>query len=108
MAKYRFLAVASAALLTLALVGPIAGASTIPANLIDPQIFIQDSGTSPAGGDPNVITDPGNFVVGVAGSATLQDPLLIIVGVYDGNGIPSISFSGCAIPSDCPAATLTT
>ena len=58
------------------------------------QIFIQQSGTSPAGGDPNLITDPGAFVTGVAGNATGQNPLLIIVGVYDGNGTPTISFAG--------------
>ena len=28
----------------------------------------------------------------MAGNFTLQNPLLIIVGVYDGNGIPSITF----------------
>ena len=72
------------------------------------QIFVQQSGTSAAGGDPNLITNTGAFVVGVAGSATGQDPLLIIVGVYDGNGTPTISFSGCAVPSACPAATLGT
>jgi hypothetical protein len=77
--------------------------------VVDPQIFVQQSGTSPAGGDPNVITNTGAFVVGVAGGTfTLQDPLLIIVGVYNGNGTPSISFAGCAVPTACPAAPLTT
>ena len=80
--------------------------SSVPATA--DQIFVQNSGTSPAGGDPNLITTPGSFVVGVAGSATLQNPLLIIVGVYDGMGIPSISFAGCAIPAACPVAPLTT
>jgi hypothetical protein len=75
---------------------------------LDPQIFVQQSGTAPAGGDPNIISNNGSFVVGVAGSATLQTPLLIIVGVYDGNGTPSISYSGCAIPSACPTAALNT
>lgn len=75
---------------------------------LDPQIFIQQSGTSPAGGDPNVISNTGSFVVGVAGSHTLQNPLLVIVGVYNGSGTPSISFSGCATPSACPAATVGT
>jgi len=72
------------------------------------QIFIQQSGTSPAGGDPNLITNTGAFVVGVAGNHTLQNPLLIIVGVYDGLSTPSISFAGCAIPATCPAAPLNT
>ena len=59
------------------------------------QIFIDQSGTSPAGGDPNLLTNTGSFDVGVAGiSAILQKPLLLIVGVYDGNGTPSISYSG--------------
>ncbi len=72
------------------------------------QIYIQQSGTSPAGGDPNVISNTGAFNVGVAGSATLQNPLLVIVGVYDGLGTPSISFGGCANPAACPLATLGT
>ena len=73
------------------------------------QIFVQQSGSSPAGGDPNQITNIGSFVVGVAGSTTLQNPLLIIVGSYNGlGGTPSISFSGCATPSACPAATVST
>jgi len=71
--------------------------ASAPANaqVVDPQIFIQQSGTSPAGGDPNTITDTSAFTVGVAGGAfTLQNPLLIIVGVYDGSGTPTISFTG--------------
>lgn len=64
------------------------------ATVIDPQIFIQQSGSSPAGGDPNLITNSGAFNVGVAGNFTLQNPLLIIVGVYDGIGTPSITFAG--------------
>lgn len=59
------------------------------------QIFIQQSGSSPAGVGPNPIINAGAFNVGVAGSATLQDPLLLIVGVYDGlGGTPSITYSG--------------
>ena len=83
--------------------------SPATAGVIDPQIFIQQSGSSPAGGDPNLITNPGSFVVGVAGGMFVeQNPLLIIVGVYNGNGTPSISFAGCATPSSCPAATMGT
>jgi hypothetical protein len=74
----------------------------------DPQIFIQQSGSSPAGGDPNLITNTGAFTVGVAGNFTLQNPLLIIVGVYNGIGTPSISYAGCANPNSCPAAPLGT
>lgn len=84
------------------------GTTPLMADVVDPQIFVQQSGTSPAGGDPNVITNTGAFVVGVAGSATLQNPLLIIVGVYNDDGTPSISFSGCAVPAACPTAALGT
>lgn len=72
------------------------------------QIFIQQSGSTPAAGEPNVISDTSAFNVGVNGSATLQSPLLVIVGVYDGNGTPSISFSGCTTPAACPLATVGT
>jgi hypothetical protein len=75
---------------------------SLPANAA--QIFVQQSGSSAAGGDPNLITNTGAFNVGVAGSATYLNPLLIIVGVYDGMGTPSISFSACPV-SGCPAAT---
>lgn len=100
--------VASFGLMTLfAISSSSALAGTLDTTL-DPQIFVQQSGTSPAGGDPNVISNTGSFVVGVAGSHTLQNPLLVIVGVYNGSGTPSISFSGCATPSACPAATVGT
>ncbi|GAC1356429.1 MAG: hypothetical protein NVSMB42_15200 [Herpetosiphon sp.] len=68
------------------------------------QIFVQQSGTSPAGGDPNQITDTSAFVVGVAGSATLTNPLLVIVAEYNAVGAPAISFAGCTTPMACPAA----
>lgn len=74
-----------------------AGALATPANadtVVDPQIFVQQSGTSPAGGDPNLITNIGSFVVGVAGNHTLNNPLLVIVGSYNGGGTPAISYSG--------------
>jgi hypothetical protein len=77
--------------------------------IIDPQIFVQQSGSSPAGVDPNPITNTGSFTVGVAGGTfTLQNPLVIIVGVYNGNGTPTVSFSGCATPSACPLAPIGT
>lgn len=79
MAKYRTLVVVVALLATLALVCATAGADTIT----DPQIFVQQSGQNPAGGDPNLITDTSGFVVGVAGSFILDDPLLIILGLND-------------------------
>jgi len=79
----------AAALSALAFASSPAGAT-----VVDPQIFVQQSGSNPAGGDPNLITNTGAFTVGVAGNFTLQNPLLIIVGVYDGNGTPSITFGG--------------
>src|SRR6266851_4168570 len=82
--------------------------------VVDPQIYFCQGGpcSSPpggtaVGGESNLITDPSNIGVGVVGGVfTLQDPLLIIVGVFNGNGVPSISFAGCAIPAACPAATI--
>lgn len=103
MTKFTHLAVVTAVLLSFAL-----AATTARADVIDPQIYIQQSGSGPAGGDPNLINNTGAFVIGVAGKHTLQDPLLVIVGVYDGNGTPSISWSGCPIPSACNAATVGT
>ena len=94
-----------AAWITLA--GVIAlGLQALPAQA--DQIFIQQSGNAPAGGDPNIISSTGAFNVGNAGNHATQNPLLIIVGVYDGNGTPSISFSGCLVPAACPAATVGT
>lgn len=60
---------------------------------LDPQIYFCNSSpcTSAPGGDPNIITNPGGVMVDVAGNFTLQNPLLIIIGVYNGSGTPSIS-----------------
>jgi hypothetical protein len=76
----------------LALASAPAGATVIPEDPLDPQIFIQQSGNAPAGGDPNLITSPGSFVIGVAGNHNLQDPLLVIIGVYNGDGTPSLTY----------------
>lgn len=99
--KPRWLTVS---LITAALAGTLFAGAAL-ASTLDPQIFVQQSGSSPATGDPNLITDPDAFNIGVAGSSTLQNPLLVIVGVYNGNGTPTISFSGCTIPSSCTMAT---
>lgn len=69
------------------------------------QLFICQSCSTAPGGDPNIITNTSSFNVGVAGGAAQQNPLLIVVAVYDGNGTPSISFG--ATPSE-PAATVGT
>lgn len=86
-----------------------ANATVIADDPLDPQIFVQQSGTSPAGGDPNLIltgaTNP--FVIGVAGSATLQNPLLVIVASYDGTGgIPALDcVDGCVSVSSALVGT---
>lgn len=87
-----------------------ASGSSALAQVIDPQLFVQQSTTSTnaAGGDPNIISNTGAFGVGVAGSHTMNNPLLIVVGVYDGMGTPTVSYSGCSTPSDCPAAAMGT
>ena len=70
------------------------------------QIYIQQSGNAPAGGDPNIITDPSAFVIGLAGAGnTSSDPVLVGVAIPNTvSGSASISFSGCAIPSACALA----
>jgi hypothetical protein len=97
--------IAGAALASLALLGSVGA----PAEAA--QIFIQQSGTAPAGGDPNIITDTSAFVVGLAGvgSGPTQSPLLVGVADYNGTGpAPTISFAGCANPAACPLATVGT
>lgn len=69
------------------------------------QIFVCQSCSTAPGGDPNIITNTSSFNVGVAGGAAQDNPLLIVVAVYDGNGTPSISFGGT--PSE-PLATVGT
>src|ERR1051325_2511201 len=96
---------AGAALVTSALLSFSAG----PAEAA--QIFIQQTGSAPAGGDPNLITNTSAFVLGLAGagSGPTQNPLLVGVADYNGLGpVPTISFSGCATPSACPLATVGT
>ena len=73
------------------------------------QIFIQQSGSSAAGGDPNILTNLNAFTIGASGGTfTLQNPLLVIVGVYNGSGTPSIDFSSSACMVACPSATIGT
>ena len=99
--------VSATALCALALSSSPASALTID-EINDPQIFVQQSGNSPAGGDPNLITNTGGFVVGVAGNHTEQNPLLIIVGEYNGiGGVPSITYAGCS-GGVCSLATVGT
>lgn len=83
----------------------------------DPQIYFCDptqssSCTSPpggtaVGGESNLITQGSNIDVGVGGSFTLQNPLLLIVGVYNGSGstaAPTVSFGS----GNAPLATVGT
>ena len=65
------------------------GFSMLPAHA--DQIFVCQSCTAPPGGDPNMISNTSSFDIGVAGGKAQQNPLLIIVAVYDGNGVPSIT-----------------
>lgn len=60
------------------------------------QIFVCQSCTTAPGGDPNIITNTSSFNVGVAGGASQDNPLLIIVAVYNGDGTPSISGASLA------------
>lgn len=101
-------ALAIITVLTAGLLVGTAAHATVVDPTADPQIFVQQSGTAPAGGDPNIITDTSGFVIGVAGNFVLQDPLLVGVAVYDGSGTPSISYSGCTDPLACPVALVGT
>ena len=84
--------------------------------VVDPQIFFCQGGPctsapggTAVGGESNLITNVNDIWVGVSGeSKQLQNPLVIVVGVYNGNGTPSVSFSGCSTPSACPLAPIGT
>lgn len=60
------------------------------------QLFVCQSCTTAPGGDPNIITNSSSFNVGVAGGAAQDNPLLIIVAVYNGDGTPTISGASLA------------
>jgi len=62
-------------------------------------------GGTAVGGESNLITNTGAFDLGIAGSATEQNPVLVVVAVYNGSGVPSISYNGV---SAVPAATVGT
>jgi hypothetical protein len=51
-------------------------------------------GGTALGGESNLITNTGAFDVGVSGNHTEQNPLLVVVAVYNGTGVPSVSFNG--------------
>src|SRR5215475_11290996 len=77
---------------TMAIASAPAGATIVPIDPLDPQICIQQSGSSCAGGDPNLITSPSSFEVFAEGNHNLVAPLLVIVGVYNGSGTPTITY----------------
>jgi hypothetical protein len=62
------------------------------------QIFVCQSCTTPPDGDPNFITNPANFDVGLAGNGhSTQNAVIVIVGVYDGTSktsAPSLTVGG--------------
>lgn len=91
----------AAGLLVLALLG------TAPRPLSASNLFLCQGCSNPPSA-PTLLTNVNTITVGVGGSETLQNPLLIVVGVLNGNGTPSISYSGCAVPSACPLATVGT
>jgi hypothetical protein len=62
------------------------------------QIFVCQSCTNPPGVDPNFISNPGSFDIGLAGTGNnTQTGVLVIVGVYNGTSAtaaPTLSFNG--------------
>jgi hypothetical protein len=79
--------------------------STSPASAVvvdDPQVSVQQTSGPALGGDPNLITNPGSFFATVQGSGQAQNPFIVVVAEYNSIGTPTVSFSGCTIPSACP------
>lgn len=62
------------------------------------QIFVCQSCTSPPGGAPNLIANPGSFDIGLAGAGhDTQTGILVILGYYDGTSAtvaPTLNFNG--------------
>jgi len=63
------------------------------------QVFLCNSCTAPAGGDPNLI-NPSSFNIGIAGSGSDVAPLLLLIGVPNNGAAPTLS-----LPSGLSAAT---
>jgi hypothetical protein len=85
----------------------LSGNTALAGTVLDPQIFIQQSGTTPAGGDPNGIGDTSAFVIGLAGKGNLSsNPVLVGVAIPNTaiGGSASISYAGCAVPAACALA----
>jgi hypothetical protein len=62
------------------------------------QIFVCQSCTNPPGGEPNFISNPGSFDIGLAGAGhNTQTGILVILGVYNGTSAtaaPTLNFNG--------------
>jgi hypothetical protein len=62
------------------------------------QIFVCQSCTSPPGGAPNLIANPGTFDIGLAGAGhDTQTGILVILGFYNGTSAtvaPILNFNG--------------
>jgi len=102
--KLGLVALATSGALTL---GAPGASATILNSATNPNIFVCQTCTSGPSA-PTPITNTGAFTIGVSGSATLQNPLLVIVGVYNGTAsttAPTLSFNGT--PSE-PLATVGT
>jgi PEP-CTERM motif len=89
--------------LVLALVGLFATTGIARAD----QLFVcqpsgsQDCTSAPGGtavgGESNLITTPGSFDIGLSGNATDDNPLLVIIAVFNGTGAtppPTVTFGG--------------
>lgn len=93
----KLIKIALAGSLLLLMLGMVGAPAASASGAGGPQIFICQSCTAPPGGDPNIINNTGSFNVGVAGGTfTLQNPLLIIVGLYNGGGSAAIAGSSLA------------
>lgn len=99
-----FAVVAGVVLAGLLVAGP---PNTLAQIVPDWQIAVQQSSGPAAGGDPNLITNTGTFYINAQGSHVSSDPVLIIVGVFDGTSstsTPTISYG----PGDTLTASLAT
>jgi hypothetical protein len=83
-------------------IAPVVVMFTAPAaaTVLDPQIVICQTSVCPSlVTDPELIPTPTTgFFTGVQGSDTLQNPLLLIVAVYNGTGTPVLTFASNPVP----------
>lgn len=67
------------------------------AQVLDPQIYVCQSCTAAAGGDPNLITNTGSFRMGWNGSGSNAGPLLIIIGVFNSTTAPTVTIGSTTL-----------